>query len=70
MFIYLNIHTFSSELIHLLTAGKEDQVSFSVSENKFEINFRLENCYQFLELIIIMTVLHRASRGVRKSNAD
>lgn len=43
-----------SELIHLVAAGKEDWVSFSDGENIFEINLRLENCYQFLELIIII----------------
>lgn len=43
MFKYLNMS--SSELVHIVIAGKEDQVSFLDGENKFEINFRLENCY-------------------------
>lgn len=51
------------ELIHLLTAGKEDRVSFSDGKSKFEINLGLDNCYQFLELIIIITVLCRVPEG-------
>lgn len=63
MFIYLNMHVYSCELIHLVTAGKEDRVSFSDGKSKCEINFGLGNCYQFLELIIIITVLCRVPEG-------
>jgi len=67
-FLYPNAHTSSSKPIHVVTGGKEGRVSFSDGKNKFEINFRLENCYRFLELIITVTVLHRAPGGRRASD--
>lgn len=45
---------------------KKKRIILSDSEKKNIWNFRLENCYQFLELVIIIVIaLHRAPREVR-----
>lgn len=68
MTTYLNINVYSSELIHLVKLGqkkKKKESSFQIVKKNIW-NFRLENCYQFLELVIIIVIaMHRAPREIR-----